>query len=109
MKRFKNSLVIVLITLSTVSYAGWPVGAIFLTKEKIKTGAVRHTSRIFAGQLGVRIPDTASEHNQSSGLNTSYITGTVKKEESRFMKILHWDFKMKFRLNRNMNIIFSYN
>ncbi|MBL7930302.1 MAG: hypothetical protein JNL60_00285 [Bacteroidia bacterium] len=43
----------------------------------------------------------------SSSMN---LTGTVKKQEqSNFEKLLHWDCRIKVKLNKNLNIIFSYN
>lgn len=42
--------------------------------------------------------------------NSMNLTGTLKKQEqSNFEKLLHWDCRIKVKLNRNLNIIFSYN
>lgn len=48
---------------------------------------------------------------QAKGLtNKSYVAGQFTKAPTKGIgSILCWDFKLKFRLNRNMNIIFSYN
>lgn len=46
----------------------------------------------------------------TASLNAAYVSGLKKKEESSSLEgILKWDFKVKFRLNKNMNIMFSYN
>lgn len=42
--------------------------------------------------------------------NSMNITGIMKKQEqSAFEKLLHWDCRIKVKLNKNLNIIFSYN
>lgn len=47
--------------------------------------------------------------NPSLTMNRSCITGQVKSPESTLMRMLHWDCKIKWRLNRNLNVILTYN
>jgi hypothetical protein len=42
-----------------------------------------------------------------TGLDRKFVTGMNRKSSANF-SILAWDLKVKFKLSRNMNIIFSY-
>ncbi len=110
MKNFRNTLIALFITLNLAVQAKWP-GSSFLTSTKMNhtllfrnmsTGFVqKDKSQKCESALFVFVPAVQ--------MDKGWITLLTKKTESGVVRLLNLDFKVKFRLNRNMNIIFSYN
>lgn len=125
MKNSKKVVTTCFLLLSFVLHAGWPVSSPFGLNSGAGTGSLNHgTSGTFVTVQKKRIPEQRSfasdrfrrerlaEHYGFTFLDQLqpvFVTGHAKKEETSVVRILNWDFKIKFKLNRNMNIIFSYN
>jgi len=96
------------ILLSLQATAGLPESS-FTEKDKLTSPVhFQNSKRIFVQQKN-KVAASPSFFFNTSSLNAEYVSGLHKKENSAVTSILNWDLKVKFRLNRNMNIIFSYN
>jgi hypothetical protein len=86
--------------------AGWP-----LDNETIVTSNVNLLNAVKTKNNRTNFV-TVNKQIVSPGIliNPDYAGGQFKKTEVKGLNaILHWDMKVKFRLNRNMNVVFSYN
>ena len=110
MKNPGTVLTVLFLTLNTAISAGSPESSSF-TKDKGHTGSLhQNTNSIFVftqKKQNSALPGFAFK--ASGTMHTNYITGQTKKTESKVSRLLGWDFKVKFKLNQHMNIIFSYN
>jgi|GEM_PF-2892440 len=109
----KNSKIIVsavLIALSLGSKANWPGNSILVSDKTFSSVVLKKASLNFAKEGKRSLSEKSTfKADFSNKLNAEYTTGQTKAEESAISRVLHWDFKVKFQLSRNMNIIFSYN
>jgi hypothetical protein len=89
--------------------AGLPEG-IVLAKEKASVISLRNYSSTFVMRK-LNLSGTSSSFTfAGNGVNVAYVSGLQKEEKTSAISILlKWDLRFKFRLNRNMNLIFSYN
>lgn len=86
--------------------AHWPADG-FLLRDKYMSGV------ILANNHGIFVDKYSLTPNGVSGLsrlNKSYVTGiNSDKTVKPTFRLLSWNGKMRVKLNRNMNLIFSYN
>lgn len=109
MNYFRVIISILFVVQAKLMEAKWPDDFTLLEEKSNTVLSLNYRSRIFVKK---KSPNHASPFyftNELSLVNKDFVTGVIKKEENDFTKLLHWDFKVKFQLNKNINIIFSYN
>jgi len=110
MKNFRNTLITIFITLDLVVQAKWPDNSVLTLNKIDHITLFRNTSVSFVQKDKMQnFESTIFVFAPTGEIDKNYITGLTKKTESSVVRLLNWDFKVKLRLNRNMNIIFSYN
>lgn len=107
MKNFK-SVIFLFILFSLHAHAGLPVESAGETKTSLSyTIKIGRPSWVDQSSLQ---QTPSSLIFRSASLDAGYVSGLQKKTETSSVEgLLNWNFKVKFKLNRNMNIIFSYN
>ena len=112
MKKLKTLLVTLIVIYGADLKSNWPGLSSISGKTKSETAIfIRNTSAIFTKKEQVKIT-TKSDHvfMMLNGINTEFVTGVYSPVAcSSLEKILNWDCKVKFRIGKNMNILFSYN
>lgn len=101
-------LMLCLVLISLHAHAGLPDGTNLDTKKSLSFDIKLSTlSLVSHKNLQQKAPSLIFN---TKSLDAGYVSGLQKKTEMSSVEgLLNWDFKVKFRLNRNMNIIFSYN
>lgn len=106
----KTILLLTLISSSTLS-ANWPESGNYKSTSVFSSGMSKNSleNSFYKKRQNHSVKHSASALSLTLGqLNTAFITGGVLNKKSKF-NIFEWDFKVKLRLNRNLNIIFTYN
>lgn len=93
--------------------AHWPDAVHFNTSSVCVSRSAHMASVVgFSAvkQIQVETLSFTSVNFANEPLKTDFVTGLVKKGDlkSKF-NIFTWDFKITVRLNRNLNLIFTYN
>jgi hypothetical protein len=114
MNMFKKIIMVLLLLngsrliggLPSCSTLGWP----FLNETEIMI----RSSNKFAKKTVIKNRSTfvATKYNMMPASQQENIPASLYNKPAKvkgFESILKWDFKLKVKLNRNMNIIFSYN
>ena len=106
--KISSTICLFSIVLSLQAHAGLPESS-FVEKDKLTSPVHFQNSKCIFVQQKNKVATYPSFFFNTSSLNAEYVSGLHRKETSVVTNILNWDLKVKFRLNRNMNIIFSYN
>jgi hypothetical protein len=109
MNYFRIIISVLFMVQATLMEAKWP-DDFMVSEEKSSTVlSLNKRSRIFATFNPIKSVSSFYYSKELSPVNREFVTGVIKKEENDFARLLHWDFKVKFQLSKNINIIFSYN
>ncbi|PBQ33447.1 hypothetical protein CNR22_17240 [Sphingobacteriaceae bacterium] len=99
---------LVLVVVNLQAHAGIP-GAATLEHKKAVSFDIKLGRLSLIRQKSLE-QQSSSLIFRSGNLDAGFISGLQKKTKNSYLDgILKWDFKVKFKLNKNMNIIFSYN
>ena len=112
MKTMKPLLVILIIIYGADLKSNEPELSFISGKTKSETSIfINTTSVIFTKKQQTKITAKSDYVFMAlNKINIEFVTGMDStSESSRLMKILNWDCKVKFRISKNMNILFSYN
>ena len=111
MNYLKRTIILLFILSSGMLSANWPGNSSFISHNLFSTEISKNNSAttfLFKKNKESLKHSIAVLSLSSEQLNSEYITGITKNKKDKF-NIFEWDFKVKLRLNRNLNIIFTYN